>query len=137
MIPNSRLFFPNDIHYLIVCEQEILCSSIYLLYCLDANIPYDYKTYYKKDWVSRGGYKLDAVLKRFKLDVGLSDHTIGNFATGDSIGSYSVASTNAVINTVTPPEIVPNTGEILFAQNMKPIEKDPEQREQYQIILKF
>ena len=63
--------------------------------------------------------------------------TIGNFATGDSIGSYSVASTNAVINTVTPPEIVPNTGEILFAQNMKPIEKDPEQREQYQIILKF
>jgi|TARA_A100001388_G_scaffold12230_1_gene8395 23S rRNA (cytidine1920-2'-O)/16S rRNA (cytidine1409-2'-O)-methyltransferase len=24
---------------------------------------------FKKDWVSRGGYKLDAVLKRFKLDV--------------------------------------------------------------------
>ena len=61
----------------------------------------------------------------------------GSFATGDSIGSYSSASTNAVINTVTPPEIVPKTGEILYAQNMKPIEKDPEQREQYQIILKF
>ncbi len=64
-------------------------------------------------------------------------NTIGSFATGDSIGSYSSASTNAVINTVTPPEIVPKTGEIMYAQNMKPIEKDPEQREQYQIILKF
>jgi len=64
-------------------------------------------------------------------------NVIGTFATGDSIGSYSSSSTNVVINTVTPPEIVPNTGEILFAQNMKPIEKDPEQREQYQIILKF
>jgi len=62
---------------------------------------------------------------------------IGTFATGDSIGSYSSASTDARIHTCRPPQIKPQSGEILYAQNMNPIEKDPEQREQYQIILKF
>ena len=61
----------------------------------------------------------------------------GSFATGDSIGRFSAASTTTLIHTVAEPEIKPFTGEIIYAQNMMPIEKDPEQREQYQIILKF
>ena len=62
---------------------------------------------------------------------------IGTFNTGDSIGSFSTASPNSYINTVTPPEIYSQSGEILYAQNMKPVLKDDEQREQYQVILKF
>lgn len=61
----------------------------------------------------------------------------GTFATGDKVGSSTSASTTTVINTITPPDIYPGSGEIIYAQNMLPIEKDPEQREQYQVILKF
>jgi hypothetical protein len=62
---------------------------------------------------------------------------IGIFNTGDSIGSSSYSSTTSVINNITQPEIKQNTGEIIYAQNMKPVEREQEQREQYQIILKF
>ncbi len=61
----------------------------------------------------------------------------GTFNTGDFVGSSTSASTTTVINTITPPDIYPGSGEIIYAQNMLPIEKDPEQREQYQVILKF
>jgi hypothetical protein len=61
----------------------------------------------------------------------------GIFNTGDYIGSIGHSSTVIVIDSIVPPEIKQNTGEIIYAQNMKPIERDPEQREQYQIILKF
>ena len=61
----------------------------------------------------------------------------GTFNTGDYIGNSSASSTTNVINTITSPEIYPFSGEVIYAQNMKPIERDDEQREQYQIILKF
>ena len=61
----------------------------------------------------------------------------GTFNTGDFIGHSEVASSIIVIDSIVEPEIKTHTGEILYAQNMKPIERDPEQREQYQIILKF
>ena len=61
----------------------------------------------------------------------------GTFLVGDNIGSSTSASTTTVINTITPPDVYPNSGEVIYAQNMLPIEKNPEQREQYQVILKF
>ena len=61
----------------------------------------------------------------------------GTFNTGDSIGSYSYETTTSLIHNIASPEILPFSGEIIYAQNMTPIEKEPEQREQYQIILKF
>tara|TARA_Y100000593_G_scaffold90859_1_gene178237 strand:- start:16011 stop:18050 length:2040 start_codon:yes stop_codon:yes gene_type:complete len=69
-------------------------------------------------------------------DLVVSD-VVGSFVTGDSIGSFASASTTSVINTCTPPEIYPQSGELLYMQNMKPILREDEQREQYQIILKF
>ncbi len=61
----------------------------------------------------------------------------GTFNTGDFVGSSSSASSTTVINRISPPDVYPNSGEVIYAQNMLPIEKNPEQREQYQVILKF
>lgn len=61
----------------------------------------------------------------------------GIFNVGDSIGSSLYSSTTSVINSILPPDISVHSGEIIYTQNMKPIDRGPEQRERYQIILKF
>ncbi len=61
----------------------------------------------------------------------------GDFATGDSIGISAASSRIGVINSIIEPEVKYNTGEILYAQNMKPLVKGPEQMEEYQILLGF
>ena len=81
--------------------------------------------------IDRGGMKRP---NRMSLSIAGKSNL---FNTGDSIGHSGLAATVIVIDSIVPPEIKQNTGEIIYAQNMKPIERDPEQREQYQIILKF
>jgi hypothetical protein len=61
-------------------------------------------------------------------------NVVGSFSTGDNIHS---SSGYAVINTCEPPELYFNSGELLYIQNMKPIVRGNEQREELQIILGF
>ncbi len=61
----------------------------------------------------------------------------GSFTSGEAISISGAAARIGVINTVQIPEIKFNSGEILYAQNMKPIVKGAEQMEEYQILLGF
>lgn len=63
--------------------------------------------------------------------------TKGTFNVGDYIGSAFASSTTSVIHSLTGPELLPHSGEIIYLQSMKPIERGPEQREQYQLLFGF
>jgi len=61
----------------------------------------------------------------------------GTFDVNDYIGSAFQTNTTSVIHSLTGPELLPNSGEIIYLQNMRPIERGPEQREQYQLLFGF
>jgi hypothetical protein len=63
--------------------------------------------------------------------------TKGTFNVGDYIGSAFASTTTSVIHSLTGPELLQNSGEIIYLQNMRPIERGPEQREQYQLLFGF
>jgi hypothetical protein len=61
----------------------------------------------------------------------------GLFVSGEQIDISGGAKNVASIDTITIPEIKPVTGQVLYAQNMKPIVRGPEQLEEFQILLGF
>jgi len=61
----------------------------------------------------------------------------GMFESGEQIDISGGAKNAASIDTITIPEIKPVTGQVLYAQNMKPIVRGPEQLEEFQILLGF
>ena len=61
----------------------------------------------------------------------------GTMSIDDYIGSDAYASTSHRINTISEPELLFNSGEIIYLQNMRPITRGPEQREQYQLLFGF
>lgn len=61
----------------------------------------------------------------------------GLFESSEQIGISGGGQITASIDTITIPEIKPVTGQVLYAQNMKPIVRGPEQLEEFQILLGF
>jgi hypothetical protein len=61
----------------------------------------------------------------------------GTFAANDYIGSDSYASTSFHIDSIDEPDLLFNSGDIIYLQNMRPITRGAEQREQYQLFFGF
>ncbi|MDP6770825.1 MAG: hypothetical protein QF704_09035, partial [Anaerolineales bacterium] len=61
----------------------------------------------------------------------------GTLRVDDYIGSESYNSTSSRINSVDNPELLFNSGEIIYLQNIRPISRGAEQREQYQLLFGF
>ena len=61
----------------------------------------------------------------------------GSFVTGEQLDNSDGGKNVASINTIKIPDIKPVTGQVIYAQNMKPIVRGPEQLEEFQILLGF
>ena len=66
----------------------------------------------------------------------------GDFEIGEQIDEFDPDSDTTVTNigkvtTKTDPELVHNSGELLYIQNIKPIQRDGEQAEEFKILVEF
>lgn len=68
------------------------------------------------------------------VDFYLTD-VIGSFATGSTLEVGSLATTTAI--SVDLPEVVLGGGEIVYIQNIRPVERSREQEEEFKILLGF
>ena len=62
-------------------------------------------------------------------------NVVGQFNTGSTLDT--VASSGIVVTNVSEPEVVLGSGEVLYIQNIRPVERIREQEEEFRIVLGF
>ena len=97
----------------------------------------------ENEYIYQGNSLIDAnatsILHSFELSGGIltiyTTNQLGKFKTGTIIGSQSLAT--ATINNIYNPEINEGSGEIIFLENISPVERQDDQTETIQVTFNF